>query len=195
MPSNKYTQQTPKAGSSIKVVLAQRVYLAPVNTAYSDPSAKLDGADPAAPWVDLGIVEGSKVTMNYTKETNYVETGIEKIRRGAYITGKQCQMTFDLSQFDKAALESLTGLTADVVGSIGSKIHLGQEDLVEGALLIIGTNKVDGKEHQYYCKKAALVFQVDEANDARIMKVTADLYAFTPAGETVDAFVTMYVLD
>lgn len=195
MASNKYTQQTPKSGSSIKVVLAQRVYVAPADTAYSDPGAKLDGADPAAPWVDLGIVEGSKVNMTYTKETNYIETGIEKIRRGAYITGKTCQLQFDLSQFDMDVLEEISGLTPDAVGAIGSKIHLGQEDFVEKALLIVGTNKIDGREHQYYCKKGSLVWSIEEADDARILRVTADLYAFTPSGETIDAFVTMYVLD
>lgn len=176
-------------------MLAQRVYIAPADQAYADPTAKLDGADPAAPWVDLGIVEGSKVNLTYSKETNYIETGIEKIRRGAYITGKTAQMTFDLSQFDSGVLEEISGLTADAVGAIGKKFHIGQEDLVQRALLVVGTNKIDGKEHQYYCKKGALTWSIEEADDARILRVVADLFAFTPGGETVDAFMTVFILD
>jgi len=195
MASNKYTQQTPLTGSSIKVVLAQRVYIAPADTAYAAPTAKLDGDDPDAPWVDLGVVDGSKVNMAYTKETNYVETGIEKVRRGAYITGKTCQLTFDLTQFDADVFEQISGLSPTAVGVIGNVFHLGQEDLVQSALLIIGTNKVDGKEHQYYCKKGAIVWSIEDSNDARILKVTADLFAFTPSGETVDAFASVYILD
>jgi hypothetical protein len=179
------------------------VYIHAADTAYTAPTAKLNGADPAGGWQDLGIVAGSKVNMSYTKETNYIETGIEKVRRGAYITGKTCQLTFDLEQFDMGVIEQISGLSSDVVedGSsnpIGKAIHIGQEDLVEKALLIIGTNKIDGKEHQYYCKKAALVWAVEEQEDSRILRVTADLYAFTPSqpvAETVDAFVTMYILD
>jgi hypothetical protein len=196
MASNKYTQQTPLAGSTVRAVIAERCYIAPNNTAYADPGAKLDGADPAAPWADLGIVAGSKVALTYNKTTSYIETGIEKIRRGAYIMGKTAQAVFTLEQFDMGVLEQITGLTATALGgAIGKKIHIGQEDLVEKSLLFVGTNKVDDKEYQTYCKSGAVTFNIEDSNDSRVLKVTADLFAFTPSGETKDAFFTMFILD
>jgi hypothetical protein len=193
MPSNKWTQQTPKANNSIRLVLAQRVFIAPTPQVYADPT-KLNGADPAAPWVDLGIVAGSKVNMTYNKEVKYIETGIEKVRRGAYITGKTATATFDLEQFDMGVLESISGLTKTTITG-GAKIHIGQEDLVEKALLFVGTNKIDGKEHHYFTNKGSIVWTIEEQEDSRILRVTADLYSFLPSGETLDAYFSMYVLD
>jgi hypothetical protein len=200
MPSNKYTQQTPLEDSSIRTVLAERVYIADADTDYTDPTAALAGDDPGGDWDDLGIVAGSKATLTYNKETKFIETGIDKVRRGAYLTGKNAQIAFTLEQFDMAVLELVTGLSATSFGSpvVGSKIFLGQEDVVEKALLIIGTNKVDGKEHQIYCKKAAVVFQVAEQDDARVMNVTADLYSFLPTTspvQTVEALMVLYILE
>lgn len=193
MPTNKYTTQPPKSGSSTKVVLAERAYINAANTAYADPGAKLEGADPSG-WTDLGIVAGSKVQLTYTKEVRYVETGIEKVRRGSYTMGKTCQAVFTLEQFDIDVVELLTGQTASAVGSIGNKLHVGQDDVVDRALLFVGTNKVDGKEHHVYCKKAGLTWQLQEQDDARVLQVTADLYAFDP-GDGIDAFFTWFVLD
>jgi hypothetical protein len=194
MASNKYTQQPPISGASIRSVIAERCYVAAVNTAYADPGAKLDGADPAG-WTDLGIVANSKVQMTYNKDIKYIETGIDKVTRGAYTMGKTAEAQFTLEQFDLDTLELITGLTADAVGGIGGKLHIGQDDIIEKALLFVGTNKVDGKEYHTYCKKASLVYSFQDQDDARVLQVTARLYAFTPSGETVDAFFTMYVLD
>ena len=193
MPSNKYTTQPPKSGASTKTVLAERAYVHTVNTAYADPGAKLDGADPAG-WTDLGIVAGSKVQLNYTKEVKYVETGIEKVRRGSYVMGKSAQAVFTLEQYDVDIIEILTAQTATAVGGIGGKLYIGQDDIVEKALLFVGTNKVDGKEHHIYCKKAGITWQTQEQDDARVIQVTADLYAFDP-GNGLDAFFVWYVLD
>lgn len=199
MASNKNTMQTPLVGSSIKAVLAERVYVNTALTAYTAPTAKLNGVDPSGSpaWTDLGVVEGSKATLAYNKEVKYVETGIEKVRRGAYLVGKTAQLTFTLGQYDSAVLAALTGLTAAVLGSpaIGKTLHMGQDDIVEKALLIIGTNKVDNKEHHIYCSKAALSFAIGEQDDARVLNVTADLYAFTPQGQTIDALFTLYIID
>src|SRR5512139_1677632 len=108
MASNVWTQGSPVAGSSTKVVLAQRVFLAPADTTYSDPTAALNGTSPASPWVDLGIVAGSKVTLTYNKETKYIETGLERVRRGAYISGKNANLQFSLEQFDIDVLEDIS---------------------------------------------------------------------------------------
>lgn len=195
MPSNKWTQQTPISGASTRTVLAERVYFAPANTVYADPSAKLNGADPGAPWVDLGVVKDSKVSLSYTKEVKPVETGIEKVRRGSYSMAKKCSAQFTLEQFDVDTISLLSGLSITAVGAIGGKLNLGQDDVVEKALLFLGTNKVDGKEFQHYSKRAVISWETAEDGDARVIKVTADFYSFLAAGETVEGFVTVYVLD
>lgn len=199
MASNTWTQGSPLAANSTKVVLAQRVFIAAADQAYTDPTAKLNGTGPTGSpaWVDLGIVAGSKVTLSYNKETKYVETGLEKVRRGAYITGKNANLVFSLEQFDTDVLEAISGLTATALAgspSVGNKMYIGQEAVVEKALLILGTNVIDAKEHQMYCKKAQLVFNIEEQDDARVLKVTAELSAFSP-GSGADCFFTYYILD
>lgn len=195
MPSNNWTKQTPKTGASTRAVLAERVYIAPADTAYADPGAKLNGSAPGGSWVDLGIVAGSQVQLNYNKEIRAVNTGFEQVRRGSYTMAKSCVASFTLEQMDIDILALLTDLSIDTVGAIGGKLHLGQDDLVEKAILFVGTNKVDGKEFQHYCKKASISFTTDQQDDARVLRVTADLYSFVPSGESDEAFVTMYVLD
>jgi hypothetical protein len=195
MPSNKYTKQTPVSGSSTKTVLAERVYIAPADTAYADPAARLAGSDPAAPWADLGVVMNSRVNLAYTKDIRYVETGIERVRRGAYSLGKTAECTFTLEQYDLSIMELLTGLTQDLVGTASGKIHLGQDDVIERALLFVGTNKVDNKEHHIYCKKASVTFALAQEDDARVIQVTAALYPFIASGETEEGFMTWFVLE
>jgi hypothetical protein len=194
MPSNKYTKQTPVSNQTVKAVMAERVYIAAADTAYVDPVARLDGGDPAG-WSDLGVVMNSRVNLAYTKDIRYVETGIEKVRRGAYSLGKTAECTFTLEQFDLTIMERITGLTQDVVGANSGKLHLGQDDIVERALLFIGVNKVDNKEHHVYCKKGTISFNLNQEDDARVIQVTASLYPFVPSGETEEAFYTWYVLE
>jgi hypothetical protein len=200
--SNKYTKQTPLAGASTKVVLAERVYIAPADTIYADPTARLDGADPGSPWEDLGIVGNSRVNLTYTKDIRYVETGIERVRRGAYSLGKTAEVQFTLEQYDLVQMELITGLSKQSVGSagsppvaLGSKLHIGQDDIVERALLFVGTNKVDGKEHHMYCKRGTISFDVGQEEDFRVINVTSSLYPFVAEDETEEGFFTWYVLE
>jgi hypothetical protein len=194
MPSNKYTKQTPVANQTVKAVMAERVYIAAADTAYADPSARLNGGDPVG-WNDLGVVANSRVNLAYTKDIRYVETGIEKVRRGSYSLGKTAECTFTLEQFDLTIMERITGLTQDVVGANSGKLHIGQDDIVERALLFVGVNKVDNKEHHFYCKKGTISFNLAQEEDARVIQVSASLYPFVPAGETEEAFYTWYVLE
>jgi hypothetical protein len=191
--SNRNTQQPPITGNSIKLILAERCYAAPTGQTYdhSVPS-KLSDNLPASPWVDLGIVEGSKVTITYNKDVAYVETGIDKIRRGSYLRGKNAQAKFQLTQVDHTVYGAL-GLNVDAVSG-GYQVIVGQEDVVEKALLFVGTNKLDGKEHQTYSDDAAVSFGYAEAEDARLIDVTAELFAFTPYGESVDALYVLWIL-
>ncbi len=193
--SNKYTKQPPITGASVKAVLAERVYIAAADTAYSDPVAKLAGADPGGAWSDLGIVANSRVQLTYTKDIRYVETGIEKVRRGAYSLGKTAEAQFTLEQYDLDTVSLVTGLSIDPVGGIGGKLHIGQDDIVEAALLFVGVNKIDGKEHHIYCKKGTMSFNLQQEDDFRVLQVSSSLYPFVPNGETDEAYYTWYVLD
>lgn len=202
MPSNKWTQGSPLSGATTRAVLAERCYIADADTSYSDPTDKYAGGDPSS-WDDLGIIKDSQVQLAYTKEIKPVETGIEKVLRGTYSMSKKCTATFTLEQFDLATLALVTDLSVQdvkktvltVETTIGGKMHIGQDDVVEKALLFLGTNKVDGKEYQHYCKKASLTYNIEQADDSRVLKVDAMFYAFLPAGESVEAFFTLYVID
>jgi hypothetical protein len=193
--TNKYTKQPPIAGASVAAVMAERVYIAAATTVYAAPGARLDGADPAAPWTDLGIVKDSRVNLSYTKEVKYVETGIEKVRRGAYTLAKTAEVTFMLEQFDVDTVALVTGLSITAVGGIGGVLHIGQEDVVEKGLLFVGTNKVDGKEHHIWCKKGSLSFQIQQEDDRRVLSVTGSLYPFLSGSETIEGFYDWFVLD
>jgi hypothetical protein len=200
MPTNKWTQQPPLAGASTRTVLAERVYYANKNTAYGaqsagvDPTGKLNGTDPAG-FSDMGIVSGSKVTLTYTKEVKPVTTGIEQVRRGSYSMAKSAKASWTLEQYDIDTISILSGLSITAIGGIGGKLHLGQDDVVEKALLFVGTNKVDSKEFHHYSKAACLNWSIDMEDDARVLKVDADLYSFLPGGETVEAYLSVYVID
>lgn len=203
MASDLRTQQTPKTGSSTKVVLAERVYMAPsdVILAYTAPTAKLGNAAPGGTWVDLGIVAGSKVDLTYTKEIAYIETGLEKVRRGSYLKGKTAQAVFTLEQYDMALFESLSGLTRTQVQNnagnavIGGLIHIGQDSIVNRSLLFIGTGVIDGKEYHHYSAKGGLSFTFEMQEDSRVIKCTADLYSFVPTNESIGAYLSLYILD
>jgi hypothetical protein len=175
--------------------MAERVYFAPADTVYAAPAARLDGADPASPWVDLGVVKDSMVQLSYTKEIKYVETGIEKVRRGAYSLGKTAEAKFTLEQYDLDSVAILTGLSITAVGAIGGVLHLGQEDIVDKALLFVGVNKVDGKEHHIYTSKGTITFDIQQQDDRRLLNVTASLYPFVSSGETEEGYYDWYVLE
>ena len=197
MASNLYTTQTPRNDASTKVVLAERAYIAAADSGYADPTAKLEGATPAisggGSWDDLGVVQGSQIQLTYSKETKFIETGIEKVRRGSYVLSKTAQAAFTLEQFDMAVIELVSGLTKTTFSG-GAKIHVGQDDVVNRAFLFVGVNKTDDKEYHTYCKKGGLTWQIEQADDARVMKVTADLYAFNP-GSGGDAYYTLFIVD
>lgn len=200
--SNKFTKQPPLPGATVRAVLAERVYIAPSGTLYADPTARLNGTDPAAPWEDLGILRDSRANLSYQKEIRYIETGIEKVRRGAYSLGKTAEVTFTLEQYDIEQLELVTGVAAQAVNdagspvaSIGDKIYMGQEDIVEAALLFVGVNKVDGKEYHHYTQRGVLTFNIAQEDDFRVLNVTANLYPFVDTGETEEAYFKLIVLD
>lgn len=176
--SNKNTKQTPLSGAPAAVIVAERVYIAPANTVYATPSAKLDGTDPGAPWDDLGVIADSKVSLALTKNIQYIETGLEKIKRGSYVAGKDCQISFGMQQYHPDILAKVSGVSSVVIASTGAKTQLGQEGIVERALLFIGTNPSDGSEFQHYSKRSGLAFSVEDNGAQRQIKVTGTCYPF-----------------
>ena len=143
----------------------------------------------------MGIVKDSRVDLTYNKEVKPIETGIEKILRGSFTMAKSCMASWTLEQYDIDTMSILSGLSITAVGAIGGKLNLGTDDIVEKALLFTGTNKVDGKEHQMYSKRASIAWSIETSDDSRVIKVDARMYSFLASGETVEGFVTVYVLD
>jgi hypothetical protein len=196
--SNRNTTQTPmgsgKTGAQVvRLIPAPRVYVkssesvtvTPVQTHF----VVSNGATPAG-WTDLGIVQGmAKVT--YDKKVKEIKTGLDDYLRAAYVDSKEAKIEFDLAQFDDANIELLTGYTGSVITS-GSTVNyqIGEEDLVQKAILLVVQNKLDQKEFQFFNPNAYLNFVFNESNDGLMLKVTALLPSFTPQGETKESFLS-----
>jgi hypothetical protein len=187
--TNKQTQQPALTSdtSSVKCILAGRAYVkdctSPVTTAVAPVAGKAESTTPSG-WTDLGAVMRSKVTMEYVKEYSDVRTGLDGVYYASYVTAKSCSWSFALDQYDATVLALLTGKTKGtgyITSStqIGYRFWIGKEDLVEKQLLLIGTNKLDEKEHQYWTPQADLRFSWEEDGDAIVIRVTAMLRSNT----------------
>lgn len=199
---NKNTTQTPmtavgNTGSQlIRFIPACRVYIkaadsttaAPVQAYYT----KSNGATPTG-WTDLGIMDGPG-QVTYTKDRKKVQTGIDQVVRAVYIDQKTAELAVTLDQFDDVVLQNISGLTPSVITN-GSVVNfqLGQEDIINKALLLVCQNKLDGKEIQFYHPAADLSFVIDYSNDKMSLKLSADLIAFTASGATVDSMISTTV--
>jgi hypothetical protein len=193
--TNKNTTQAPMTAvgqtgaQSVRFIPACRVYIkaadstsaAPIQTYFT----KSNGVTPTG-WTDLGTMLGA-AKLTYNKDTNKLKTGIDKVTRFEYVTGKEAMLDFNLAQFDDAIMTQISGLTASIItsGSIVS-FGIGQEDIVEKALLCVCQNKLDGKEHQFYHPSAKINFELDEVEDGWALKVNADFCVFTALGQTVE---------
>jgi hypothetical protein len=203
---NKNTQQTPlgaPAGSvtgiqSIRHIPAARVYVkstpdntlaAPVNL-YSAYTQKSNGTTITAPngtgvtagtFVDLGIMSTpGKIT--YTKNQKKVQTGIDKITQMIYVESRSAQLEFNLDQMDDYLLQQL-GFKSSVITS-GSSINfqIGQEDVINVAMVMVYQNKIDGKEIQWYHPSAALTVTFETSADQVVIKCVAELIGFMASG-------------
>jgi hypothetical protein len=184
---NLNTTQTPMTASgltgtqSFKWIQAPRVYIKAADSTPTPPIAKSNGSLPAG-WTDLGVVENSaKVT--YTKNIKEVRTGIDDILRAAYVSGKAGELSASLAQFDDVVLSQVTGLTASqIVSSSIYQFAIGQDDIVNKALLLVSQNKLDGKEWQFYHPSAMITFQYTDVQGATEIQMKGDLTAFTYGG-------------
>lgn len=196
---NRNTTQAPMAAAGrtapqvIRLIPAPRIYVkapdsitaAPVQTYYSVSN----GATPTG-WTDLGIVMGN-AKVNYNKKVKMVTTGLDNYLRAAYVDSKEATIEFDLAQFDDVNIELLTAFTGSVITS-GSIVNyqVGQEDLVQKAILVVMQNKLDQKEFQFYNPNAYLNFVYAESGDGMVLKCTAILPSFTALGQTAESFLS-----
>ncbi len=185
---NAWTRQNPgPAGrtgeQSIKFVPAPRVFIKTAESTTAAPVqayfTKSNGAVPSG-WTDLGIIEGL-AQVTYNKELKQVLTGVDQILRIQYVGQKTAEIEANFSQFDDKAFENISGLTASVISN-GSIIGygVGEEDVITKALLLVASNKLDGKEWHIYNPSAYISFGYELNGDFLELKMTAALGAFTP---------------
>lgn len=195
---NNFTTQKPLTvlGSTGNQVLAMipasRVFLkasdsitaAPIHS-YANYAFKTNGLTPLG-WNDLGIMD-APAKVNYNKQVEKVQTGMDKVTRLTYAKSKEATLDFSLWQTDDYLLSQL-GFNGSVATAGSSQSFLiGQEDVFQAALLCVFCNKLDGKEMHVYHPNASLSVTFDTANEKLLTKVSVDLTAFTPEDQNVDA--------
>lgn len=195
---NNFTTQKPltifgdTGTQSLAVIPAARVFIKPEESTSAAPvgnytaySFKTNGLTPTG-WNDLGIMDApAKIT--YTKDVEKIATGMDQVVRMTYAKSKEASLDFSLWQTDDYLLSQL-GFNGSVATAGSSKaFFVGQEDVVTAALLCVYCNKIDGKELHFYHPAAQLSVTFDSSGDKLLTKVTAELIAFTPAGQTRDA--------
>jgi hypothetical protein len=195
---NNFTTQKPltvfgdTGVQSLAVLPAARVFIktaesttaAPVGN-YTAFSFKTNGNTPTG-WTDLGIMDApAKIT--YTKNVDKIMTGMDQVVRLTYAKSKDATIDFSLWQTDDYVLSQL-GFNGSVATSGSTKaFFIGQEDVISTALLCVYCNKIDGKELHFYHPAAQLSVEFDSSGDKLLTKVSAELIAFTPQGQTKDA--------
>lgn len=201
---NNFTSQKPltilgNTGNQVlNLIPASRVFLkdpdsvnaAPVAT-YAAYSFKTNGVTPVG-WSDAGIMDAPG-KLTYTKNAKKVQTGIDKVTRAVYADSKDATLQFNLEQVDDYLLSEL-GFTGSVA-TAGSSMNfmVGQEDIVQKALLCVYVNKLDGKEFHVYHPSAAINCTFEMASEKMVVKVDADLTAFTVAGQNVESLYALNI--
>jgi hypothetical protein len=197
--TNKNTTQAPHGSAGVtatqvvKFIPASRVYIktaestsaAPVQNYYT----KSDGATPSG-WTDLGTMLG-EAKLTYNVERIKVKTGIDKALRAVYTGEKDGSIEFNLSQMDDYLMAQLGLTSSTIVNGSSVNFRVGQENVIQKALLCVYQNKLDGKEMQIYHPAAYLSFIWDEVDDGIVFKTTADLSLFTGTGQTVEQLMSV----
>lgn len=161
----------------VRFIDGPRIYIKAVDSTPTPVVVKSNGVTPTG-WTDLGIVDG-KAKVTYTKSIEEVRTGIDQVLQAEFVNKKTMQMQFNLTQFDDVVLEQLSALTTSTITS-GSIVQfpVGQEDVVQRALLVVLQNKLDGKEWQFYSPDAYITFQYSDTGDYTFVQGNADLPLF-----------------
>lgn len=196
LTNNLNTTQTPiasgKTGTQvIKFIAAPRVYTKAVDATPTPITVKSNGTLPSG-YTDMGIVNGN-ARIAYDKEIEEIRTGLDQVLRQQYIRQKTASIEFVLSQWDDVVMEAVMGVTASQI-SAGStyQFRIGSEDIVERALLLVVQNKLDQKEWQLYNPNAQMSFVYEEDGEAVVVRVRANLPAFTFGGSDILFVQTIY---
>lgn len=202
--SNNFTTQKPltvlgNTGNQVlNVIPASRVFIktaesliaTPLDT-YTAYSFKTLGQTPSG-WSDCGIMD-TPAKVTYKKNQKNVTTGIDKVIRQVYSESKEASFTFDLVQIDDVVL-SLLGFNGSVA-TAGSSMNflVGQEDVIQKALLMVYVNKLDGKEFHVYHPGAYINCDFDMASEKMVVKVNVELVPFTGIGKTSEALFALNI--
>jgi hypothetical protein len=182
--SNTNTKQAPMTATGLTgvqttvFVVGPRVYMKAPDTTPTPVVAPSFGLVPTG-WTDLGVVKGA-AKITYDKNLKDVRTGLEQVLVGQYIDKRTGSIECELSQFDDVLAGQLTGLTASVTtaGSIVS-YGMGQDSILNKALLLVVDSVIDGKEVQLYNPSAVINFNYSSASDELTFKMTGTFIFFT----------------
>jgi hypothetical protein len=162
----------------IKFIPGPRMYVKAVDTTATPVVAKSNGSTPAG-WTDLGTVEGN-ARLAYDKEVKQVRTGIDQVLRASYIGQKSASVEVVLNQFDDKMFAEVSGITPSLISNASIyQFTTGSEDIVQRAVLLVLQNKLDGKEWQLYHPSADISFQIEDANEAMVVRMRCEFKAFT----------------
>ncbi len=200
---NNWTQGTPltnPAGAvtgtqSLVHIPACRVFVkaadsttaAPIYS-YTNYSFKTNGVAPSG-WTDLGTMAATG-KFTYNKTLKKIQTGIDNIVQMEYVESRDAMMEFDLRQMDDYILQKL-GFNASTL-TPGSVINfqIGQEDIVQLALLMVYANKIDSKEIHWYHPSAKLSVSFKDNSDEIDVSVQAEMTGFTAQGQSALSLVS-----
>jgi len=186
MPVYPLYTESPYAFTEGKVLLADRCYVGPQNTAA--PTAPLAGVAPIAPWVDLGSIDKSAVAISKAAATiTPVETGLYQVLR-AQIATKDGDATavFTMVEYEPKAWQALTGTPLHTVGTATDGIYLGGTPIIAKALLLVGQNPVTGSEFHHYSPYVNIVYTITDTNGFKGIQVTATFMKWVPAGDSTN---------
>jgi hypothetical protein len=131
--------------------------------------------------------------VTYTKNQKKVQTGIDKITQLIYVESRSASIEFNLDQMDDYLLQQL-GFSSSVI-TAGSSINfqVGQEDVVNMAMVLVYENKIDGKEIQWYHPSAAFTVTFEASADQLAIKCMVELVAFQASGASLLSLVSTTV--
>jgi hypothetical protein len=174
--------QSPYAHTEGKVLLAQRAYVAAINTAA--PTAAAAGVAPTG-WTDLGSIDGSTATLNKSDPTLIdVRTGLYEILRGEIPTRDgDVTCTFTVVEYEPLVWAALSG---DAI--VGAGIYVGGRPLLQSAILLVGQNAATGSEFHHWNPKSDLVYKEVDINRFQGIQVTARFLKFTEVADVTGFF-------
>ena len=143
----------------------------------------------AGTYIDLGIMS-TPGKLTYNKVQKKVQTGIDKITQLVYVESRDANLEFELDQLDDYIMAQLGFVTSVITSGSSVNFQIGQEDVVNVAIIIVYQNKIDGKEIQWYHPQGALTVSFNSTADMLSVKVTCEMIAFQAIGSSILSLVS-----